>query len=219
MEEIPYPMRASGPTLTSSASQFPPIILALLVFGVDAESAGFIEGEIEGLGFLDDNVAKLLFLGEADRLKLDHFEHRKKRDDHGVTRRASFEELNEAYGTSVASKNLRTKLRDHLRDGVGFVLQFDAGNFLFAFENLLEDADEVDERDDQFAFRTFVVVERLVRLGPDVFLDLLTLVEKLGGVLEFFMLQEALDKFFARVFSLLLGTGQRVRWGSILDLM
>jgi hypothetical protein len=91
------------------------------------------------------------------------------------------------------------------------VLQFDAGNFFFAFENLLEDADEVDERDNEFSFRTFVVVEGFVRLGPDVFLDLLSLVEKLGGVLEFFVLQEALDKFFARVFSLLVGTGQGVR--------
>src|SRR6516164_7576053 len=119
---------------------------------------------------LDDNVAKLLFLGEAHRLKFNHFEDGKKRDDHGVTRGAGFEELNEAYGTGVASENLRAKLSDHLRDRIGLVLQFDAGDFLFAFENLLEDADEVDERDNEFSFRTFVVVEGLVRFGPDVFL-------------------------------------------------
>jgi hypothetical protein len=90
------------------------------------------------------------------------------------------------------------------------VLEFDASDFFFALEDLLEDVDEIDEGDDEFTFGTFVVVEGLVRLGPDVFFDLLFLVEKLGGVLEFFVLEETLDEFLSQVFSLLFGTGEWV---------
>jgi peptide/nickel transport system permease protein len=50
-----------------------------------------------------------------------------------------------------------------------------------------------------FALGTFIVVERLVGLGPHVFFNLLFLVQKLRGVLEFFMFEQTLDEFFAWV--------------------
>ena len=79
------------------------------------------------------------------------------------------------------------------------MLQLDAGDFFAAIEDLLEHFYQVNERDDQIAFRAFVVVERFVRLGPDIFFDLLLLVEELRGVFEFFVFDEALDEFGARV--------------------
>ena len=147
---------------------------------------------------------------QGDGLELDHFEHGEEGDDHGVTGGAGFEELDEADGVGVAGEDLAAELGDHLGNGEGFVLQLDAGDFFFALEDLLEDADEIDEGDDQFAFGAFVVVERFVGLGPDVFFDLLFLVEKLRGVFEFFVLDEALDEFFARIGGLLFGGGERV---------
>ena len=107
-------------------------------------------------------------------------------------------------------EDLAAKLRDHLRNGEGLVLQLDARDFFFAFQDLLKHAHKIDERNDQFAFGAFVVVKRFVGLGPDVFFDLLLLVKKLRGVLEFFVLQEALDQFFARISGLLFRSGQGI---------
>ena len=132
---------------------------------------------------------------------------------------AGFEELDEADGAGVAGEDLAAELRDHLGDGEGVVLQLDADDFFFAFEDLLEDADEIDEGDDEFAFGAFVVVEGFVGAGPDVFFDLLALVEELRGVFEFFVFDEALDEFFARVGGLLFGGGEGSGGRSILDLM
>jgi len=182
----------------------------LLVFGVDAEGAGVVEGGVEGFGALDEDVAELFLLGQCDGLELDHFKDSEKRDDHGVTRGAGFEELNEADGIVGAGEDLAAKLSDHLGDGEDFMLELDAGNFFLALEDLLEDADEVNEGDDEFALGGFVVIEGFVGLGPDVFFDLLLLVKKLSGIFEFFVLEEALDEFFARVGGLLFGGGERV---------
>jgi hypothetical protein len=77
-------------------------------------------------------------------------------------------------------------------------------------KDLLENADKVDQGDDEFTFRAFIVVEGFIGLGPDVLFDLLALVEKLRGVFEFFVFDEALNEFFARVGGLLLGRSQRV---------
>ena len=90
------------------------------------------------------------------------------------------------------------------------MLQLDARDFFFAFEHLLEDANQVDEGDDQFAFGSFVVVERFVRLGPNIFFDLLRLIEELGGVLEFFVFEKPLHQLFAWVAGLFLRRGERV---------
>jgi hypothetical protein len=46
----------------------------LLIFGVDAEGAGGVEGGVEGFGFFDEDVGELFFLVEGDGLELDHFE-------------------------------------------------------------------------------------------------------------------------------------------------
>ncbi len=129
----------------------------------------------------------------SNGLELDHFEDGEEGDDHGVAGGAGFEEFDEADGVGVAREDLAAELGDHLRDGEDFVLELDAGDFFFALEDLLEDADEIDEGDDEFAFGAFIVVEGFVGLGPDVFLDLLFLVEELGGVFEFFVFDEALN--------------------------
>ena len=88
---------------------------------------------------------------------------------------------------------MAAQLRDHLRDRELLVLQFDAGNFLAAFENLLEDFYEIDKGDNEFTFGAFVVIKRFVGLGPDVFFDLLALIKELRGVFEFFVFEQALD--------------------------
>ena len=93
-------------------------------------------------------------------------------------------------------------------------------DFFPALEDLLEDSDEIDERDDEIGFGAFVVVERSVGPGPDVLFDLLLLVEQLGGVFEFFVLDQALDEFGARVGGLLFGGPASGSGGrSIFDLM
>ena len=53
-------------------------------------------------------------------------------------------------------------------------------------------------------------VERFIGMGPDVRFDLLFLVEKLGGIFEFFVFQEAVDEFVARI--LFFGSQQRINW-------
>ena len=110
-----------------------------------------------------------------------------------MARGAGFKELDEAEGVVFAGKNLRSELDDHLRDGKFFVAQIDARDFFAALEDLLENFYEIDERDHQVGIATFVVVEGFVGLGPDVFFDLLFLVEELRGVFEFFVFDEALD--------------------------
>jgi hypothetical protein len=84
-------------------------------------------------------------------------------------------------------------LGDHLRDGEFFVAQIDARDFFAALEDLLENFNEIDERDDEVGIGAFVVVKGFVGLGPDVFLDLLFLVEELRGVFEFLVFDKALD--------------------------
>jgi len=80
-----------------------------------------------------------------------------------------------------------------LRDGEFFMTQLDAGDFFAALEDLLENFYEIDKGDDQVSVGAFVVVEGFVGLGPNVFFDLLFLIEELRGVFKFFVLDEALD--------------------------
>jgi hypothetical protein len=143
-------------------------------------------------------------------LQLDHFEDGQEGDDHGVARRAGFEEADEINAGIVAGKDLAAQLGDHLSHGELFVLQLDAGDFFATFEDLLKNFDEIDQRDDEFAFGTFVVIKRFVGLGPDVLFDLLLLIEHLGRVFEFFVFEQALNEFFTRVGGLLFRRGERV---------
>ena len=68
-------------------------------------------------------------------------------------------------------------------------------------------------------FGAFVVVEGFVGLGPDVFFDLLLLVEELGGVFIFFVFDETLDEFGAGVGGCSSGSASGSGGRSILDLM
>src|SRR5215469_9422900 len=112
-------------------------LLQLLILLVDGEDGAVgIESDVEGFGFLDEDVGELFFLGEGYRLQFDHFEDGQERYDHGVTRRAGVEEVDEADGAGVAREDLAAELRDHLGDGESVVLQFDAGDFFSAFEDL-----------------------------------------------------------------------------------
>src|SRR5215472_17068129 len=155
----------------------------LLVFLVDGEDGAVgVEGDIESLRALDEDVGELFFLAEGYRLKLDHFKHGKEGDNHGVTRGAGVEEFDEADRAGVAGEDLAAELRDHLGDREDVVLKLDAGHFFFAFEDVLENPNKIDERNDEFSFGALVVVEGLVGLGPDVLLDLLLLVEELRCV-------------------------------------
>jgi hypothetical protein len=122
-----------------------------------------------------------------------------------MSRGARFKKFDQANGVLVAGENLGAKLGHHLGDGEGFVLQVDADDLFAALQDLLEDFDEVNERDDEVAFGAFVVIKRFVGPGPNVFLDLLLLIEQLSGVFEFFVFDEALDELGARVGGLLLG--------------
>src|SRR5258708_5705158 len=118
----------------------------LLVFLVDqAHFAFFVEHGVEGFAFAQEDIAKLFFLNDRHSLQLDHFEDREKGHDHGVARGARFEKLHEVYAGVVARQDLSAQLRHHLRHCELFVLQFDAGNFFAAFEDLLKNFDEIDE--------------------------------------------------------------------------
>jgi len=169
-----------------------------LILLVDlADTALLVEDQIEHLVLAKKDSAKLLFLHEGDGLELDHFEDREEGHDHGVARGAGFEELDEIESVVFAGEDLRAELSDHLRDGEFLVAQLDARDFFAALEDLLEDFYEIDQGDDEVGVGAFVVVEGFVGLGPDVFFNLLFLVEELGGVLEFFVLDEALPTSIA----------------------
>src|SRR5256885_16219827 len=119
---------------------------ALLILLVNLfQLAFFIENGIEGLRFLQQNIAKLFFLRETDRLQLHHFEHSEKRNDHRVARRTRLKKLNQVHAGIFASQNLRTKLRDHLRHGKEFVLQLDARHFFSPFQHLLKYFHQIDK--------------------------------------------------------------------------
>src|SRR5262249_14218834 len=121
----------------------------LFVLFVDlAEPAGFVKHKLERLALLENNFAELLFLSKRNRLHFYHFKDGEKRDDHRMSRGASFKEFDQANAVVVAGENLGAKLRHHLRDGEGWVLQVDARDFFSAFQDLLEDFDEIDQRDD-----------------------------------------------------------------------
>src|SRR5262249_31623618 len=139
----------------------------LFVLLVDhPDFALFVENRVEGFGFAKEDFAELFFLDDGDSLELDHFENCEDGDDHGVTRTARFDKADESDAGIVAGENLAAQLNDHLGDGERFVAQFDARDFFTAFENLLENLDEIDQRNNQFAFRALVVVKGFIRIGP-----------------------------------------------------
>ncbi len=108
----------------------------------------------------------------------------------------------------------------HLRDGNRIVVQLEFGNFSCAVRAPAgRRFDQVDQRDDQFALGFVGAVERLVRVRPDVIFDLLLLIEQLRGVLEFFVLEQAMHQVVARILGLLLGDRSGSAGSSIFDLM
>src|SRR5580704_12188817 len=125
----------------------------LFVLFIDlAEPAGFIKHKVERLALLENNLAELLFLSKSNRLHFYHFQDGEKGDDHRMSRGASLKKFDQADGIVVAGENLGTQLRHHLGDGEDLMLEVDANRLFTAFEDLLEDFDEVDEGDDEFAF-------------------------------------------------------------------
>jgi hypothetical protein len=140
-------------------------------------------------------------------LHANHFQNGQQGDDHGVARLAGFEEIDEGYGIVVRRQTLAQAVH-HLRDGHGFVMQLELLEAFFAFKDLLESFYQINEGDDQLALDFVAGVQRAVGMGPDVIFHLLLLVEQLGGVLEFFMLEKAVHKLVARI--LLFWTGQRI---------
>ncbi len=88
-------------------------------------------------------------------------------------------------------------------------MQLDAHDCLAPFEHLLEDAHQVHQRNHQLAFDVLAFVERKIGLRPDVRFELLLFVEQLRGVLEFFVLDQAMHQLGARI-GLLFRRGERV---------
>ena len=110
-----------------------------------------------------------------------------------MPRRAGLEKRNQVHAVFRARNDLRAQLHDHLSHGELLMLQLDSNGFLAPFQHLLENFYQVHERNDEFAFCAFIVVERFIGLRPDVLFDLLFLVEKLRCVFEFFVFDQALD--------------------------
>src|SRR5579885_2768662 len=124
----------------------------LRIFLVDlANLSVLVKNHFEGFAATHDDFSKLFFLEKHDGLQFHHFEHGKKGDDHGVTRRASLEKLDEADAARVARQNPRAELRDHLGHGELLVLKLDSRHFLAALDHLLEYLDQVHQRNDQVA--------------------------------------------------------------------
>ena len=137
----------------------------------------------------------------------DHFQHGEQGDDHRVPGFAGLEKFDERNGIVGDDQALAQPVH-HLRDGDGIVAQAELRDFFAAFKNLLESFDQVNERDDQLALHFVAAVKRFIGVRPDVGFDLLLLVEQLRGILEFFVFEQAVDEFVARV--RLVGGQQRV---------
>jgi hypothetical protein len=169
---------AKGAAPAPTPTDVSPARLLLILLVNLADAALLVKNYVEHLVLAEKDSAKLLFLHEGDGLELNHFEYRQEGHDHGVARGAGFEKLDEIQGVVFAGQDLGAQLGDHLRDGEFFVAQIDARDFFAALEDLLENFYEVDQRDDQLGVGAFVVVEGFVGLGPNVFFDLLFLVEE-----------------------------------------
>jgi len=127
------------------------------------------------------DFAELSFLDHGDGLHLDHFEDGEKGDDHGVARRASLEKADEVNGVVVAGQNLRTEL-GIICATVNCSCCSRCAKLLCGARGLAGRRGRGRPWRRQLAFGAFVVVQRFVGLGPDVFFDLLFLVEELRGV-------------------------------------
>src|SRR5216684_3204227 len=173
--------------------------------------ARLIKHQIKHLMLPHDNLSELFFLCQRHRLQLNHFQNRQERHNHRVPRRTRLKKLNQIHRILRACQNLRPQSRDHLRHGKLFVPQLDPRNFFLPLQDLLENFHQVHERNHQFAFGPFVVVKRFVRLRPNVFFNLLLLVQKLRRVFKFFVFHQALHQFRPRIAVRLFRPRQRIR--------
>ncbi len=156
------------------------------------------------------NVFENRFLHEENGLQANQFENGQEGDDHRLSRGTGLEELNEAEAVGGGHQLFAQQIH-HLRHADRLVAKLDARDFLAPLEDLLENAHQIHERDDQLGFRAFALVEAEVGLRPYVLLYLLLLVEELRSALEFFVFDEAMHEFRARIF-LALGAGERIGW-------
>src|SRR6185503_588905 len=88
----------------------------------------------------------------------------------------------------------------------------EGGAFARAVENVAEDADQVDGVRRNFGLGGGIIFEFAnAGIGPCGGFKHLLLLEHLCGVLEAFVLEEALDEFAAGIFGGILWTGGRAR--------
>ncbi len=153
---------------------------------------------VEHLVLAQADIGEKLRLHQDHRLHAHHFEHRQQRDDRGVARLAGVEEFEQRDGIVGRDQPLPQPVH-HLRDGNAFMAQLEFRNFLAALEDLLKRLDQIDERHGHLPLDGVAGIKAAVRMRPDVIFDLLLLIEKLRGVLELLVLEQAVDKLAARV--------------------
>ncbi len=75
--------------------------------------------------------------------------------DHGAARRARLEKVHQLDAVFTDASSAAAQRLHHVGDGELIMVQLDARHLLAAFEHLLEDLHQVDERYDQFALGAF----------------------------------------------------------------
>src|SRR6185437_13002798 len=185
------------------------VVIGLEVLLLDfGHRVGTGEYRLEHFMLAKADIGEKRGLHQQHGLHAHHFEHGEERNDHGVAGFASVKEFDER-DDFVGGDEALAEAVHHLRDGDAFMAQGKLGDVFFALEDVLEGLDEIHERNDEFAFDFFTGVERAVWMRPDVLLDLLLLIKELRGILEFFVLEEAMNEFIARVFGFARG-GERI---------
>src|SRR6201996_1505274 len=160
---------------------------------------------VEVVGLFDEDVAERFGLAEQNGLQTDELQHGEEGADEGALGAGVLEELAQADRAVLHGEAALDEV-DHLADGDGVLVDGVDGAVAETLENFLEDADEVDGVGGDFALFVgglqALIFEEVLHagLGPGGFLDLLLLVEHLGGGFEALVLEEALDEFAARVF-------------------
>src|SRR6185437_6915299 len=185
------------------------VVIGLEVLLLDfGHRVGTGEYRLEHFMLAKADIGEKRGLHQQHGLHAHHFEHGEERNDHGVAGFASVKEFDER-DDFVGGDEALAEAVHHLRYGDAFMAQGKLGDVFFALEDVLEGLDEIHERNDEFAFDFFTGVERAVWMRPDVLLDLLLLIKELRGILEFFVLEEAMNEFIARVFGFARG-GERI---------
>ena len=156
-----------------------------------------------------EHFAEDVVLPHLDRLQPHQFEQCEKYADQRLPRLHTAEHLLQANG-AIFEGEAAVQVLDHLANGYGLFVHFEDRPGARPVEDLLEGLDQVDDIGSEFGLGALGVHELTdCRIAQHRVFYLLFLQKHLRGGLEFFVLEQAIDQFVARIL-LRVGGGERI---------